>query len=143
MNKLIEIALSQYGITEIPGEEHNPEILKYFSEIGHKWVKTDETAWCSAFMNWCSMKANLPRSGKLNARSWQQIGTKVTFPLVGDIVIFWRESYDSWKGHVGIYINSNDKFIFTLGGNQNNCVCIMPYPKQRLLEYRRTDRRIK
>ena len=68
-----EIAIGQIGIKEIVGKEHNPEVLKYFKEIGHEWVKDDETAWCAAFVNWVLMKANKPRSGKLNARSFLNV----------------------------------------------------------------------
>jgi hypothetical protein len=31
------------------------------------------------------------------------VGTKVAYPEPGDIVVFWRESPQSWKGHVGIF----------------------------------------
>lgn len=136
MKTIIEIALSQYGVREIAGKTHNAVILAYFKEIGHKWVKTDETAWCSAFANWCAMKACLKRSRKLNARSWLKVGNEVKIPTIGDIVIFWRDKPTSWKGHVGIYIGNTKDKIFVLGGNQNNCVCIKSYPVKRLLAYR-------
>jgi uncharacterized protein (TIGR02594 family) len=135
--KLIKKAFTQYGITELSGTvDNNPEILKYFKSIGESWVKTDETAWCSAFINWVCKELGLEYSGKLTARSWLTIGTLTDYPELGDIVILWRESKDSWKGHVGFYINSDNKYIYILGGNQNNKVCIKPYLKSRLLEYR-------
>jgi uncharacterized protein (TIGR02594 family) len=137
MNKLLQIAIKEYGVKEIVGGNHNPIILNYFKEIGHNWVTTDETAWCSAFINYCALKAQLPMSNKLNARSWLSIGKPVDKPLQGDLVIYWRESPDSWKGHVGIYISDDGKMIETLGGNQRNRVCIMPYMKSQLLGYRR------
>ncbi len=137
MNKLLEVALSQYGVKEIPGQENNLKILKYFREIGHSWVTTDETAWCSAFVNWCAHMAGYERSGKLNARSWIEVGDQIgvmgRVSSPGDIVVFWRESPDSWKGHVGLYISENEDNIHVLGGNQNNSVCIKEYPKNRLL----------
>lgn len=134
--KLLEIALSQYGIKEWPGEKHNPEVLKYFKCLGYDY--SDEYAWCSAFLSWCCKKAGLEFSKKLNARSWLNIGRKIEIPVLGDIVIFWREDPDSWKGHAGIYVNEIDNYINCLGGNQNNMVCIKQYPKHRLLEYRRS-----
>ena len=124
---LLNIALGEYGVREIRGAKHNPRILEYFKEIGHEWVKDDETAWCSAFINWCALKAGVERSGKLNARSWMDIGKEVSKPKIGDLVIFWRESPASWKGHVAIYINSTEKAVFVLGGNQNNSVNIQSY----------------
>ncbi|MFC4633505.1 TIGR02594 family protein [Dokdonia ponticola] len=139
MNTLIDIALSQYGITEKVGRLHNSIIVNYFKEIGSTWVKDDETAWCSAFANWVALKARKKASGKLNARSWLNVGNKVTKPVVGDVVVFWREAKTSWKGHVGFFIGySEDRTkIYCLGGNQNNQVNIKAYPAYRLLGFRR------
>lgn len=139
MNTLITIALSQYGITEKVGRLHNPVIVNYFKEIEQQWVKDDETAWCSAFVNWVALKANKQGSAKLNARSWLTVGKKVVKPSVGDVVVFWRESKNSWKGHVGFFIGySEDQTkIYCLGGNQNNQVNIKAYPVYRLLGFRR------
>ena len=141
MSKLINIALSQYGTTEIVGKSHNPEVLKYFKETGHEWITTDETAWCSAFMNWVALKTKVERSNKLTARSWLSVGTEVSTPQLNDIVIFWRESKHSWKGHVGLFIGYTEdkKYIYVLGGNQNNQVNIKKYPAYRLLGFRRLN----
>lgn len=136
--KILELAFSQYGIREFPGlEKNNPEILKYFDIIGEKWVIQDEISWCSAFANWVCKKAGLEYSGKLNARSWLKVGLEVGLPVLGDVVILWREGKDSWKGHVGFYIKSDDNYIWVLGGNQDNQVKISIYPKFKLLGYRR------
>lgn len=138
-NNTISIGLSQYGITETLGEFHNQIILDYFKEIGQKWVTTDETAWCSAFVNWVALKACKERSGKLTARSWLKIGITTNQPTLGDVVVFWRESKQSWKGHVGFFIgySKDKKHIYCLGGNQNNQVNIKSYPTYRLLGFRK------
>jgi uncharacterized protein (TIGR02594 family) len=134
----IDYALSQYGLKEVSGTSNNPEIMKFFHEIGHSWVQGDETAWCSAFVNWCCLKSGAPMSGKLNARSWLTVGAPIADdPMIGDIAVFWRESPQSWKGHVGFFIRDDGDFIWVLGGNQNNQVNISPYRKSRLLQYRR------
>lgn len=137
--KILEIAFKYYGLKEIQGEQDNPIIVNFFKEIGHSWVKDDETAWCSAFINYVALKAGFERSGKLNARSWLNVGKKVDKPELGDIVVFWREDVNSWKGHVGLYINHDDKYIYCLGGNQSNQVNITAYPKERLLSYIRLE----
>lgn len=137
MENHLSIALSQIGVKEIVGRKHNPIIVNYAKEIGHSWVVTDETAWCSIFMNWVAMKAGLSRSNKLNARSWLKVGKKVDTPKQGDVVIFWREKRTSWKGHVAMYISETKTHVYVLGGNQRNSVCIMAYPKYRVLQYRR------
>ncbi len=135
---ILEIALSQYGITETKGPDHNPAILRYFNEIDHAWVDDDETAWCSAFANWVARKAHKEYSGKLNARSWLDVGIPVVVPAPGDIVVLWRGSKDSWKGHVGFFCRENETDIWILGGNQGiGQVNIRPYSLFRLLAYRR------
>ncbi len=137
--RLINIALGEYGITELKGSHnHHPRILEYFKVSKHKWVKTDETAWCSAFANWVAIQAGCLYSGALNARSWLKVGQSVRTPKLGDVVVFWRESKTSWKGHVGFYIGMSDdkQYIYCLGGNQNNQVCIKPYPVSQLLGFR-------
>lgn len=134
---MLKTALSYFGLREIPGEKNNPEILKFFHEIGHKWVQTDETAWCAAFVNYCAKVSGREHTGKLNARSFLDIGMEVTEPVPGDVVVFWRESKNSWKGHVGLFIAERDGLIYALGGNQQNQVNILAYPEIRVLGYRR------
>jgi uncharacterized protein (TIGR02594 family) len=134
---IINLALSQIGTKETPGYRDNPEVLKYFNEIGFDGAKLkDETAWCSAFANWVCKTTGFEYSKKLNARSWQKVGTETTNPEIGDIVVLWRESPTSWKGHVGFFIAERNGYIYILGGNQNNQVKISAYEKNRLLSYR-------
>ena len=144
-----EVAFSHYGLKELQGPEANtPEIVNFFKEIGHAWVKTDETAWCAAFANYCLKTAGLPYTGKLNARSFLDIGEQISNPkplgsmeLAADMVILWRESPSSWKGHIGFYVKERGSLIYVLGGNQSNRVQISAYDRGRLLEYRRITKR--
>ena len=53
--------MKHYGIKEVVGPNANPEILAMFSEIGFDWVKDDETAWCSAAMNYFCKKHGYDR----------------------------------------------------------------------------------
>lgn len=136
--KTIAFATNYIGLQETRGPGHNDFIIKMFADIGHAWVDNDETAWCSCFVNWVALKVGLSRSGKLDARSWLNVGEQTSYPRPGDVVIFWRESKDSWKGHVGIFVGLTSKGdIYTLGGNQQNEVNISVYPSSRLLGFRR------
>jgi len=133
-----ELGLQHYGTREIAGGKHNPKVLEYFKEVGHGWVKDDETAWCAAFAGYCLKKTGYLTSGKLNARSFLDLpNAGITAPRLGDILIFWRIASDSPYGHVGFYIAENDDNYWVLGGNQSNMVCIREYPKLRLLGIRR------
>ena len=136
-----EIALTLYGTKETRGPEDNPIIIQMFNELGYDGENLkDETAWCAAFVNYCLLLSGHKHTGKLNARSFLELPDEVEEPSLGDIVVFWRESYDSWKGHVGFYITERGGWVFCLGGNQNNEVNIKAYPKSRVLGYRRPRR---
>lgn len=140
MDALLKIAVNELGEKEISGANDNPNIINYAKESGFDWVNDDETPWCSIFVNWCAKKANLRGSNKANARSWLKVGTKVDqSPEPGDIVIFWRGSPDSWKGHVGFFFgfSKDQKRVYTLGGNQGNQVSISAYPVDTVLGFRR------
>ena len=132
----LEIAFGFYGLKEWTGiGQSNPEVEDFFKELGYNY--SDDTAWCSAFVNFCAKKAGLQYTGKLNARSWVNAGIPTTSPQLGDITVFWRESKQSWKGHVAIYVSEDDKFVYVLGGNQSNMVNIAAYPKYRVLQHRK------
>ncbi len=139
MSKILDIALNEQGVSEVRGEDHNPRILQYAKDIRQSWVQDDETAWCSIFINWCALKAGCKRSGKLNARSWLEVGRSINIgdQKPGDVVIFWRESENSWKGHVALYVGKDDHYYYVLGGNQGNMVKVAAYAKSRLLGFRR------
>ena len=139
MQNILQIAAGQMGVQELTGEAHNPVIIKYAHESGFTEVNDDETAWCSIFINWCCEQAGLQRSHKMNARSWLYVGKTITNPYAGDIVVLWRESPSSWKGHVGIFLGytKDRNKIFVLGGNQKNSVSVQAYDASQVLAFKR------
>jgi uncharacterized protein (TIGR02594 family) len=139
METLLKIAFNELGTEEFAGDQHNPEVLKYAKETGIKGITSDEVAWCSTFVNWVAKKTGLQFSGKANARSWLNIGAKVSEPEPGDIVVFWRESPESWKGHVGFFLgfSADKKRVYCLGGNQGNRVSVSAYRINTVLSYQR------
>lgn len=134
-----QYALKELGVQEISGPRANPRITEYFSATDLKNTvdgKTDETPWCSAFVNWCCLKANKPRVLSAMARSWLGYGIRVTEPVEGDIVVFSRPP-DPNTGHVAFFVRNNGITVTVLGGNQHDKVCYADYPKWRVLGYRR------
>lgn len=139
---ILKSAAAELGIKEINGQQHNDRIITYAQETGIDFIDNDEIAWCSTFVNWCAQETALPISGKANARSWLNVGIKTQQPEPGDIVVFWRESIDSWKGHVAIFMgfNHDGSRVFCLGGNQSDTVSITDYDTNKVLGYRRLQR---
>jgi uncharacterized protein (TIGR02594 family) len=110
--------LKEYnGIREIKGSKHNPTVVSFFKDVGHGWVKNDETAWCAAFVGACLAHCDMPHTGSLAARSYLQWGRKTTKPKRGDIVVFKRGN-STWQGHVAFYLGEASGRIYVLGGNQ-------------------------
>ena len=138
MNKAYELARKEIGTYEWK-DGHNPKVVQYFADVGHAWVKDDETAWCAAFVGAMLKQAGLPYKKALNARAYKDYGTPVEFKdaIPGDILVYWREDPDSWKGHVGFYVRPSSGGIVTLGGNQSNQVREQAYPRFQLLAVRR------
>lgn len=146
--ELVNMALGQYGHMEVKGAQDNPEIVKYFHKLGFKGPEfKDEMSWCAAFVNWCLVTIGLSWTKSLSARSFLDYGKPTNSPKIGDIVVFWRGSHPDElipgtlikKGHVAIFIRSDDKHVYCLGGNQSNMVCISAYDKSQVLGYRQID----
>lgn len=132
----IKIALGEYGVEAYTGIASNPDVLKYFHEIGYNYINDDDTPWCAAFLNWVLLKCNIKHTNKLNARSFLEIGQATNFPTIGDVVVLWRINPAGSLGHTGLYVRQTEKMIYILGGNEDNSVKIKPYPKEQLLGYR-------
>jgi uncharacterized protein (TIGR02594 family) len=139
LHPLIAQARTFYGLRDIEGSSHEPKVLMFFHETGNTKIKNDESAWCSVFMGFCAKKQGLQFSKYMNARSWLNVGDTVSNPQPGDVVVFWREKKDSWKGHVSIYLgkSADGKELYCLGGNQNDEVCIQTYEAETVLGFRR------
>ena len=98
------------------------------------------TAWCGGFaatvLRMFDPNIALPPN-PLGARNWLKFGERCE-PAAGALVIFWRVSPNSWKGHVGfvvrVYSNGD---VACLGGNQSNAVNIRRFPKSRILGFRK------
>ncbi|MFY0598625.1 MAG: TIGR02594 family protein [Cyclobacteriaceae bacterium] len=135
---IIQIAASQIGIKEIKGKKNNEQIVNYAKETKIN-VNGDETPWCSIFVNWCAKQAGLQMTNKANARSWMYVGRPVDDPRPGDVIVLWRESPDSWKGHVGLFFGYSKDFkkVFVLGGNQGDSVSVASYDARKVLGFRR------
>lgn len=135
--KLLLSGLSFYGLKAIYGPLNEPKIVQFFKKIGLINIENDETPWCSVFIMALTQDLGLFTKANPSARSWLNCGVIVEKPEIGDVCIFWRESKESWKGHVGLYVSENSHSIYILGGNQGGGVNIAPFPKSQLLGIRR------
>ena len=141
MKDLLLHCLSDYGEKEISGYRANKKILKWIQYHFPRAIN-DNVAWCSTYLCYKAEELNYFHPNAANARSWLDIGLEVNFPQKGDVVVLWRESRESWKGHVGLFVREDKDYVWLLGGNQSNEVRISKYPKYIVLGYRRLYKKI-
>jgi uncharacterized protein (TIGR02594 family) len=127
-------ALQEMGVKEYAGAADNPRIVEYLSSatLGPEDLSNDETPWCSAFVNWCVLKAGYEGTDSAWAKSWLNWGQELEMGRRGCITVFSRNQ----GGHVGFFIGESSSGIDVLGGNQSDAVKICTYPTSRLLGYR-------
>lgn len=138
MTDLLLEVLSHYGLNEIPGSQSNPDILEFFQELGYDWVNDDSTtSWCSAMLSYYAKECGYEYHSGLDARGWLKMSVMVLKPMLGDVVILWRNDPLSWQGHVGLFIAWDAKRVYVLGGNQNNRIDITAYSRDRIIGIRK------
>lgn len=136
------------GVKEIAGAVHNPLVVAMLKLVA-PGVSDDETAWCSAFVNWVAWLLGCQRSNSLAARSWLKVGAEV-WP--GDaragfhVVVLKRgggnqpgpEVTSGAPGHVGFFdgFDPDGKRVWVLGGNQGNAVSRAAFPRADILGIR-------
>ncbi len=130
----LTIAFAEKRVREIPGDASNPRIIEYDTATTLK-AKSDEIAWCSAFVCWCLEKAGFPSTKSSAARSFVNYGVSVEDPIPGCIVVLSRGTNPA-QGHVGFFLSQDDEHVFIYGGNQDDMVCVEAFEKARVLGYR-------
>ena len=133
----MEIARSKMGEAEVPGPQANPFILDCLASttLDGPDRESDETPWCSAFVNWCVEQAGLKGTNSAWARSWLKWGREPANEdeWGGCIVVLSRGAN---SGHVGFMVDWNDDQVKLLAGNQGDAVSEAWFPIDRVLGYR-------
>ncbi|MBB3773151.1 uncharacterized protein (TIGR02594 family) [Angulomicrobium tetraedrale] len=131
----IDVARAELAqnVAEIPGPQAHPRILMYHATTTGRF-RSDETAWCSSFVNYCVEQAGMHGTDSAAARYWHDTGwgrDVTAAPMEGDIVVFSRTGggAEPGSGHVGFYLDADASSLRILGGNQGNRISIGRYPK--------------
>jgi len=124
------------GLKEIPGPKHHAQILKWWGLIRATYAD-NETAWCAGFVGGCLEAVGIPSSRSAAARSYDKWGDKVSDPVYGSIVTFWRGSPTGWMGHVAFLVGvTSAGDLLCLGGNQADGVNVAKFSRDRLIGFR-------
>ena len=120
------------GTKEVLGDKNNLVIMDWAKDLDIHYAG-DDVPWCGLFVAHCvgtTLQQEVLPGNPLGARQWEKFGTATT-PRLGAIMVFWRESLASGKGHVGFYAGEDDEAYQILGGNQSDKVCLMWLSKDR------------
>ncbi|MCP4366346.1 MAG: TIGR02594 family protein [Planctomycetes bacterium] len=130
------LACKYLGIREYKGSKHNPKILEWWVKIRAPFT-SDETPWCAGFVGGVLEECGIVSTRKANARSYLKWGVELDLPVVGAIVVFWRGSKSSWKGHVGFVAGRDEQGrLLVVGGNQGDAVSLKAFNTNQVLGYR-------
>lgn len=152
--KVLEFAETQIG----KGEEGSNNAGPYIQTLLKPFNAEPPANWCAPFAWYCieqtiikenlvgswiheSLKPFKTQSARAMFNAGKRLGWLVEHPEPGDWFFQWRESEDSWMGHVGVVlIKSSENTIRTIEGNRGVFpayvnVFLYPLPMPRLLGY--------
>lgn len=128
----MKIAHDYIGLHEGTSLKANPTVVKFFAESKHPEIKNDHTTpWCAAFIGAVLAEAGLPNTGTLWALDYSKYGQKLDKPIVGAIATKKRNG----GGHVFFVVSFDDKYVYGLGGNQNDQVSIARFDRKVINSY--------
>lgn len=121
---VLETAQGYLGICRVPGADANSDITMFLhsTSLSSQYANSDETAWCSAFVNYCVGENGYTGTNNALASSWSSFGSATNSPKVGDIA--YR------NGHCGIVssVGSNGAFTMIAGNSgDDHCVAYESY----------------
>ncbi|MBI4869439.1 MAG: CHAP domain-containing protein [Candidatus Wallbacteria bacterium] len=113
------------GAGEVGGNNRGEWVRKYLRPTG----LPEGNPWCAAFVSWCFLQAvggettAMPFRYSAGARDifrqGKSKGWEVDSPEPGDLMVFWRESLSSGKGHIGFVEAIGNGFVQTIEGNKD------------------------
>ena len=132
------VKLGKINTTEVSGIKSNPEIMAMAKEAGVERIYTrDEVAWCAVAMVVLALRAgkkvNFSSYARLRAKSFTDFGNAVKVPMLGDVLVFFREG----GHHVGLYVGEDETCYHVMGGNQSNQFNVTRILKTRMIAARR------
>ena len=122
-DKVIEKAISQIGVQEIPENSNaGPAVEKYLKSVG----LGKGYSWCLAFVFWCTKEASkelgvlnplFKTAGVLHAWNNTPLENRFALPQAGDIFIM---DFGKGQGHTGIVEKVVGLDVWTIEGNTND-----------------------
>ncbi|KQP62805.1 NlpC/P60 family protein [Methylobacterium sp. Leaf112] len=131
----LALAADMLSVKEGPGAANNAQVVKLFADAGFPGIKTDDTAWCAAYVNAMLERAGHRGSRSLAARSFENWGIGLKDPVLGCIATKKRGN-STWQGHTFFVVGASKDQVFGLGGNQSDQVSVASFKRSEIVSYR-------
>lgn len=123
------------GVLGLDENRDYTELAEFLKSDGSTVGDPRKIPWCgdlveTAIKRGCKSGVITPTNPYL-AANWNKWGVECD-PCVGAIVVFWRGSPSSWKGHIGFIVGESKSNWYVLGGNQRDSITITPISKDRV-----------
>ena len=130
-------ALLEVGVIANLDKKVNTQRIVDYHQTTTLKAKSDNTAWCAAFVNWCLIQGGKTGCNSAAAIDWLNYGQKLDVPRVGAITVIqnpeMKKKYDASTGtasgnHVSFFVRKSSAYITLFGGNQTHQVKESNYP---------------
>ena len=113
-NLIVKNAKLELGNGEIGGNNKGIHIKKYNRNL--------EASWCAGFVSYILDISNrdileYSVSAKAIYNEAKKENRLTNYPKAGDLIVFWRGSKTSWKGHIGIIEKVDNNSVYVIEGN--------------------------
>lgn len=130
------------GVADIGRKETNDKeyLEENISRYCHSSIDVTDVPWCAFWLGYIIEEVGTPSTKSGMARSYLKWGIAVSEAdwKEGDIVVFWRgRRNDGVTGHVAFLLTWDDDYVYCLGGNQGDKVCIQKFERTKILGVRR------
>jgi uncharacterized protein (TIGR02594 family) len=132
-------AIREYGTAAQPGHLNDARVIEYLGSCKkakgnlRKALAYDDTAWCSAFVNWCLEQAGKAGTEMPGALTWTDVnqwsGRRLSTARYGCVVVVDRGTPEDKKAHVGFFLRESSTWTMILGGNQSRRVRVSRFSK--------------
>lgn len=122
------------GIAEEPNKDNRGPVIKRYIDLAHCGSQGDP--YCAIAVNAALEFNGIPGTRDPAARSFEWDAAKPDGKFIrlggaayGAIVVFWRGTHNSGKGHTGFYVAETEHHVYVLGANQHDDYNESPFPK--------------
>lgn len=130
----LAIARGEIGVHETPGPASTARIVEYHATCTLR-ATSDETPWCSSYVNWCLKGSGIVGTNSARAASWIEWGDHVPDAIdrLGCVTVIYNAkakatSLTASGNHVGFELSRTPEGIYLLSGNVGNSVKAKLFP---------------